>query len=67
MSEVKYMNVWRNRDGSHQWADIGCYKDAINTREFVDSVAKNLVNVNNGIYRMAVLRIRFKDGHASDH
>lgn len=67
MSDVKYMNVWRNRDGSHQWTDIGCYKDAINTREFVDAIAAKYSDGTDGIYRMAVLRIRPKGSHDSNH
>lgn len=66
MSEVKYMNVWRNHDGSHQWTDIGCYKDAINTRDFVDAIAAVYEDGTDGIYRMAVLRIRAKGEHAKD-
>lgn len=66
MSEVKYMNVWRNRDGSHQWTDVDIWEVAISDREFVDGVANDLVNGNHGIYRMAVLRIRPKGEHAKD-
>lgn len=57
MSEVKYMNVWRNHDGSHQWTDPG----SEDTREFADCVASKFSGGTDGIYRMAVLRIRLKD------
>lgn len=62
MSEVKYMNVWRNHDGSHQWTNPG----SENTREFADSVAEIFADGADGIYRMAVLRIRAKGEHAKD-
>lgn len=62
MSEVKYMNVWRNRDGSHQWTDLR----SEDTREFADRVAEAFADGSLGIYRMAVLRIRAKSEHAKD-
>lgn len=66
MSEVKYMNVWRNHDGSYQWTDVEIWETAISDRDFVDGVANDLVNGDYGIYRMAVLRIRAKSEHAKD-
>lgn len=64
MSEVKYMNVWRNRDGSHQWTES--FRLGAMSREMCDAVAGKFSDGKDGIYRMAVLRIRAKSEHAKD-
>lgn len=51
---TRYMNVWRNTDGSHQWTDGD---GAVGDRDFCDRVAAEVEGKPVGIKRMAILRI----------
>jgi len=58
VNEVKYMNVWRNEDGTSQWTDG--YGVGAGPRDFCDRVAASVERKNVGIRRMGLLRVRLK-------